>query len=134
MAKQQQFKSWDEYTAEAAHEPFELPVSKEETIIVEAPTGASLIQWARAYRSGDMEAMLITLCGDQWQRIEKLLAKAGHSAMENLITDMMIFFDLAEEVTLIGQGGGKVTEKDPRKINLLIKQGYRPEGEAVSRT
>lgn len=134
MAQQKHFKRWDEYAAEAAHDPFELPVNDDLTIIVEAPTGASLIQWARAYRTGDMEAMLVTLCGDQWQQVEKLLAKAGHSAMENLITDMMLFFDLAEEVTLIGQGGGKVTEKDPRKIRALIKTGYRPEGEAVSRT
>lgn len=130
----QQFKTWDQYVEEAKHDAFQLPVSAEETLKIEAPTGASLLQWARAYRSGDMEAMLITLCGEQWSRVEPLLAKAGHKAMENLITDMMLFFDLAEEVTLIGQGGGKITEKDPRKIRALIRQGYRPEGEAVSRT
>lgn len=134
MAQQKQFKRWDEYAAEAAHEPFQIPVSDDDIIVIEAPTGASLIQWARAYRSSDMEAMLITLCGDQWSRVEPLLAKAGHSAMENLITDMMIFFDLAEDVVLVGPGGGKVTEKDPRKIRVMMKQGYRPEGEAVSRT
>ena len=134
MAQQKQFKRWDEYAAEAAHDPFQIPVSDDETIIIEAPTGASLIQWARAYRTNDMEAMLITLCGEQWNRVEPLLAKAGHSAMENLITDMMLFFDLSEDVVLIGPGGGKVTEKDPRKIRIMLKQGYRPEGEAVSRT
>jgi hypothetical protein len=130
----QQFKTWDQYTEEAKHEAFQLPVSEDETIIVEAPTGASLIQWARAYRAQDGEAMLITLCGDQWPRIEQLIAKAGHKAMDELITDMMIFFDLAEDITLVGPGGGKVTEKDPRKIRIMMKQGYRPEGEAVSRT
>lgn len=129
----QQFKSWDDYTSEAAHAPFELPVSEDQTIVIQAPTGASLIQWARAYRAGDMEAMLVTLCGDEWSQVEPLLAKAGHSAFENLITDMMIFFDLAEDVTLIGPGGGKITEKDPRKIQALMKTGYRPEGEATSR-
>lgn len=130
----QQFKTWDQYTEEAAHDAFQLPISKDETLIIEAPTGASLIQWARAYRSNDIEAMLITLCGEQWPRVEQLLAKAGHSAMENLITDMMLFFDLSEDITLVGPGGGKVTEKDPRKIRIMLKQGYRPEGEAVSRT
>lgn len=129
-----QFKSWDQYAEEAKAEPFQLPVSEKETLVIDAPTGASLIQWARAYRTGDMEAMLITLCGEQWQRVEQLISKAGMKAMENLVTDMMIFFDLAEEVTLIGQGGGKVTEKDPRKIRAMLKQGYRPEGEATSRT
>ena len=130
----QQFKSWDEYAEEAKHDPFQLPVRGEETIVVEAPTGASLLQWARAYRSGDMEAMMITLCGEQWPRVEGLLANAGQKAMENLITDMMIFFDLAEEVTLVGQGGGKRTERDPRKIRMMLKQGFRVEGEATSRT
>jgi hypothetical protein len=134
MSQKQQFKRWDQYVEEAKHDPFELPVSQEETLIVEAPTGASLIQWARAYRSNDAEAMLIVLCGDQWPRVEQLLSQAGHKAMENLITDMMIHFDLAEDMTLIGPGGGKVTEKDPRKIRLMLKQGYRLEGEAVSRT
>ena len=134
MTQQHQFKRWDQYVAEAAHAPFELPVSDEETIVIEAPTGATLIQWARAYRSQDVEAMLITICGDQWPRIEQLLARAGHEAMNNLVTDMMIFFDLADDVVLIGPGGGKVTEKDPRKIRALMKTGYRPEGEAVSRT
>lgn len=130
---QHQFKTWDQYTAEAKHDAFELPVSEDETIVIEAPTGASLIQWARAYRHNDIEAMLLTLCGEQWPRVEQLLAKAGHAAMENLITDMMIFFDLAEPVVLIGPGGGKVTEKDPRKIRAMLKQGYRPEGEANTR-
>ena len=78
--------------------------------------------------------MLITLCGDQWAQVEPLLAKAGMKAFENLVTDMMIFFDLAEDVTLVGQGGGKITEKDPRKIRALLKTGYRVEGEANSRT
>lgn len=130
----QQFKRWDQYVEEAKHDAFQLPISEEETLVIEAPTGASLIQWARAYRSQDMEAMLITMCGDQWTRIEQLLATAGHSAMENLITDMMIFFDLAEDITLVGPSGAKVTEKDPRKIRTFMKNGYRPEGEAVSRT
>ena len=130
----QQFKRWDQYVEEARHEPFQLPVSEEETIVIEAPSGAQLIQWARAYRSQDAEAMLIVICGEQWPRIEQLLAKAGYKAMENLVTDMMLFFDLAEDITLIGPGGGKITEKDPRKLRVLIKQGYRPEGEAVSRT
>ena len=128
------FKTWDQYAAEAEHPPFELPISEKETIHIPAPTGAALMQWAKAYRTGDMEAMLITLCGEQWNRIEPLLAKAGYKAMENLVTDMMLHFDLAEDVELIGPGGGKVYEKDPRKICALLRQGYRPAGEAASRT
>lgn len=130
----QQFKRWDQYVEEAKHDAFQLPVSEEETIVINAPTGTSVLQWARAYRHQDIEAMLSTLCGAEWPRVEELLSTAGPSAMENLITDMMVFFDLADEITLVGPGGGKVTEKDPRKIKIMLKQGYRPEGEAVSRT
>jgi len=130
----QQFKTWDQYVAEAAHAPFELKVSDEETLTIKAPTGATLIAWARAYRTGDVEAMLSTLAAEHWERIEQLLANAGHLALENLVTDLMLFFDLAEDVELIGPGGGKVREKDPRKIRLMLKQGYRPAGEATSRT
>ena len=42
-------------------------------------------------------------------------------------------FDLAEEVELVGPGGGTITEKDPRKIKALINRGYRPAGEARAR-
>lgn len=133
MTQTQQFKRWDQYVDEARRDAFQLPVSDDETIVIEAPTGASLIQWARAYRSNDIEAMLLTLCGEHWERVEQLLSKAGHTAMENLITDMMLFFDLAEPITLVGPGGGKVKEKDPRKIRAMLNQGYRIEGEATSR-
>lgn len=129
-----QFKSWDQYTEEAKHEPFELPVSEDQTIIIEPLTGAGLLQFARAERAGDMEAMLIVVCGDAWEHVEPLLAKAGIKALENLLTDLMLHFDLAEDYVLIGQGGGKITERDPRKIKALRKQGYRFEGEAISRT
>jgi len=130
----QQFKSWDQYVAEAAHAPFELPVSEDETLVIQAPTGVTLIAWARAYRTGDVELMLSTLAGEHWERIQDLLSRAGHMALENLVTDMMLFFDLAEDMELIGPGGGKVKEKDPRKVRLMLKQGYRMAGEAASRT
>lgn len=129
-----QFKTWDQYTEEAELEPFQLPVSKDETLVIPAPSGAALIQFARAYRSGDAEAMLLILCGDQWGRVEQLLSNAGHKAMRNLVIDMQLHFDLAEDIVLVGPGGGKVSEKDPRKIQALINQGYKPAGEAGSRT
>lgn len=134
MAKQHEFKSWDDYAAEAEQDPFQIPVNGEDTIVVPAPSGAALIQFARAYRAGDVEAMLITICGEQWPRIEALLPRGGHKAMNNLMTDMMLFFDLAEEHVLVGPGGGKRTEKDPRRIQTLLQQGWRVEGEAASRT
>lgn len=131
---QQQFKTWDQYAEEAKRAPFELPVSKDETLIVEAPTGTSLLQFMRAYRAGDIEAMLITLVGDQWDRFEQLIGTGGYDAFNELVTDMTLFFDLAEEYELVSRDGGKRREKDPRKIRNLLKSGYRYAGEADSRT
>ena len=128
-----QFKTWDQYSAEAKLAPFEIPVSEEETIIIEPVTGAGMIQFARAFRTGDLEAMLIVMCGEKWKRVEALVATAGPEAMNNLMTDMMLHFDLADEVVLVAQGGGERTEKDPRKIRAMINQGWRVKGEAVSR-
>ena len=132
MAKQT-FKTWDQYTEEAEIPPFELPVSKDETIIIPALSGAGMVQFARAYRQGDDEAMLMILAGDQWEKIEPLLARAGHKAMRNLVIDMMMHFDLGEEVELVTPDGRKVFEKDPRTIKNKLRQGYRVVGEADSR-
>ncbi|MEV4902352.1 hypothetical protein AB0K08_13545 [Citricoccus sp. NPDC055426] len=134
MTQKQQFKSWDQYTEEAQLPPFELPVSKDETLIFPALSGAALIQFQRAYRAGDDEAMLMVLAGDQWEKVEPLLAKAGHGAFRNLVIDMMLYFDLAEEVEMQTPDGRKVYEKDPRTIKNKLRQGYRVVGEAGSRT
>lgn len=131
--KNTEFKTWDQYVQEAGHAPFELVVSDTETISIPAPTGAALMQWARAYRTGDMEAMLITICGDQWERVEPLVTNAPFKAFEKLVMDIMVFFELPEEHDLVGPSGGTRTERDPRIIRRLIKQGWRPVGEAPSR-
>ena len=137
--KLSEFKSWDEYAKEAEHEPFVLPISEKKSVKIEVPTGHRLIQFNRAQRTGDAEAMLIMLCGDAWEEIESLVLSAGHKAMESLMIDIMEFFDLVEAVTLVGPGKGDKpgpvkTVKDPRQIAKLLNQGYRPMGEAVSRT
>lgn len=137
--KLSEFKTWDQYVQEAQHDPFVLRISEKESVEIEAPTGHRLIQFNRAARSGDAEAMLIMLCGDAWEQLEERVMGAGHKAMESLMIDLMDFFDLTEEVTLVGPGKGDKpgpvkTVKDPREISKLLSQGYRPVGEAVSRT
>ena len=129
-----EFRSWDDYVAEVESDPFQIP-TKDQTIVIPAPSGAGIIQFSNAARVGDAEAMLAAICGEQFAEVKKLLATPGsHKAMDNLIYDMMLFFDLAEEIELEGPGGGTVTEKDPRKIKKLLNSGYRPAGEARSRT
>lgn len=127
-----QFKKWDEYVEEAKIEPFELPVSADETLVIEAPTGASLMHIMQGLRQGDLELILSSLAGDSWPRLEELFGGVGHKALPKLTEDMMDHFDLYEPVTLIGPGGGKVTRKRPTDIQALLNQGYRPAGEAGS--
>lgn len=126
------FKTWDQYTDEARIEPFQLVVSKDETLIFEPPTGAALLQIMRGLRSGDLEVILFAITGDQWGRVQELLGTAGHKALPALVEDLMDHFDLYEPVTLRGPGGGTVTKKRPTEINALLNQGYRPLGEAQS--
>lgn len=124
------FKTWDQYVDEAKVEPFRLPVSEEETIVIEAPSGVALMRIMQGIRSGDLELILRALTGEQWERITELLGGASHKALPSLTEDMLDHFDLYEPVTLVGPGGGKVTVKRPREIQALINQGYRPAGEA----
>lgn len=126
---EKEFKSWDEYTEEAAIPPFKLP-TKEETLVFEAPSGVALIRIHHGLRNGDLEEILRALVGDDWPSVEALLSTASHKALPALVEDMLDYFDLYEPVTLIGPGGGRVTRKRPRDIQRLLEQGYRPAGEA----
>lgn len=127
-------KRWDQYVEEAKISPFLLPISDDETLVFENPSGAGLVQIMNGLRTGDLELILSALAGDNWTRLQELFGGAGHKAMPAITEDLMDHFDLYEPVTLVGPGGGKVTRKRPRDIQALINQGYRPMGEAPSRT
>lgn len=127
---EKQFKTWDQYAEEARLDPFKLPVSADETLVIECPTGVALMRIAEGVRRGDLELVLRSLTGEAWGRIEQLLGGVGHKAMPSLTEDMMDHFSLYEDVTLIGPGGGKVTRRRPTEIQRLLNQGYRVPGEA----
>lgn len=127
-----QFKKWDQYAAEAAVEPFQLPVSEDETLLFEVPSGVAIMRIAQGLRSGDLELILRSVVGDQWPRVQELLGGVGHKALPSLVEDMLDHFELYEDVALVGPGGGKVTARRPREIQALVSQGYRPAGEALS--
>jgi hypothetical protein len=131
---QQQTARWDQYVEEARIEPFRLEVSDDETLVIEAPTGVSLMRIMRGLREGDLEAIIIGLTGDQWGRLQQLMGGAGHKAMPKLVEDLMDHFEIYDDVTLVGPSGGQVTERRPTKIQKLLNMGYRPVGEAPSRT
>jgi len=135
-----EFKTWDDYVSEAAHEPYVIPVNKTKKVVIPAPTSAQVTQFNRAARAGDPEAMLIAVCGEAWPKVEELVNKVNHKVAENLLADLSMYFDLTEEVTLVGPSatpdkpGPIRTTRDPREIGKLLNQGYRPMGEAGSRT
>lgn len=130
MTTKTAYRKWDTYVEEARIEPFRLEISDDETLVFEAPSGAALIQIMRGLRTGDLELILSSLAGDQWERLLDLFGGAGHKAMPALTEDLMDHFELYEPVVLIGPGGGRVTKKRPTEIQALIRQGYRPAGEA----
>lgn len=121
--------SWDDYVEEAKGEPFTLRIDDKKSLVFEMPTGTALMRIEQGMRSGDVELILRAIAGDQWVELEKLFAKAGHKAFIRVAEDMLDHFDLYEEVTLIGPGGGKVKRKRPREIRAMMEQGYRPAGE-----
>jgi hypothetical protein len=127
-------RQWDTYVQEAKLEPFELKISDDETLVFEAPSGAALMHIMQGLRTGDIELILSALAGDEWSRLQELFGSVGHKALPALTEDLMDHFDLYEPVTLVGPSGGKVTRKRPREIQTLLNQGYRPVGEAISRT
>lgn len=126
-----QTKTWDQYTQEAKLEPFPLVISDDETLVIESPSGAALLRITEGLQQGDLVTILSALVGeDHWARLQELFGGVGHKAVPALTEDLMDHFDLYEEVTLVGPGGGRVTRKRPREIQALINQGYRPAGEA----
>lgn len=127
-----EFKSWDQYTREAQVPPFELPVSDEETLVFECPSGTALLRVSQGLRNGDIELILRAVVGDQWERVEELLGAAGHKAFPALVEDMMAHFELYEDVPMVSPDGGKRTARRPSEIKRLLAIGYRPVGEEIA--
>ena len=123
---------WDAYAAEAQQAPLDIKVSADDTIRITPPSGAAVVQFSRAYRAGDLEAMLWALCGEAWPRVQELIGTAPLKAMENLIADIALHFDLYPEVSLTGPGGGSTTEKDPRRIEQKLKTGWTIRGNGMT--
>ncbi|NNG20495.1 hypothetical protein HJ590_13150 [Naumannella sp. ID2617S] len=126
------FRTWDSFVDEARIEPYKLPISDDEVLTIECPSGAALVHIGQGMRNGDLEVILASLCGDSWDRINTLMATAPHGVLPNLVEAMMDHFNLYEPVTLVGPSGGKVTRRKPREIRDLINRGYRPMGEAAA--
>lgn len=92
MSKARKFKTWDSYVKEASHPPFELPVSEDKVITIEAPTGGQLMEAQKLAATGDVEAQLRVICGDASDEVIPLIKQAPGHVMGALITDIMEHF------------------------------------------
>lgn len=124
-----EFKTWDDYVAEAEKPPFLLKVSEDETLTFTAPSGAAMIQIGRAARSGDTAAVLELLSGENWKRVKELIGGAGFDAMFALAIDLQIHFGLADEYLLVSPDGDKKLVDDPREVRSLMRKGWTVSGE-----
>lgn len=125
-----EFKTWNDYVAEAEKPPFLLKVSEDETLRFSAPSGAAMIQIGRAARSGDTAAVLELLSGENWKRVKELIGGAGFDAMFALAIDIQIHFGLADEYLLVSPEGDKKLVDDPREVRSLMRKGWSVSGEA----
>ena len=125
-----EFKTWNDYVAEADKPPFLLKVSEDETLRFSAPSGAAMIQIGRAARSGDTAAVLELLSGENWKRVKELIGGAGFDAMFALAIDIQIHFGLADEYLLVSPEGDKKLVDDPREVRSLMRKGWSVSGEA----
>lgn len=121
-------KTWDQYAAEADAPDFVLHRTKDDPdpIHVTNPTGARMLRVAQGTRAGDLDAILLGLCGEAYPEVNKLVAKAGHKALPRLVEDIMDHFDLYEDIELEGPGGGTVTARRPTEVQKLVRMGYSP--------
>lgn len=124
------FKTWNDYVAEAEKPPFLLKVSEDETLRFSAPSGAAMIQIGRVARAGDTAAVLELLSGENWARVKELIAGAGFDAMFALAIDLQIHFGLADEYLLVSPEGDKKLVDDPREVRSLMRKGWLVSGEA----
>lgn len=129
MSKKETTVQFNKYVEEAKAPDFVIKIDDTNEIRVTNPDYMRLERFAQGSRSGDLDLVLSSLCGDATNDIKKMLAKAGHKAVPALMEDIMDHFDMYDEIELVGPGGGVVSEKRPTKIKALIGLGYRPKGE-----
>lgn len=93
-ARKLQFKTWDQYVAEAAHPPFELVVSADETLLFPCPDGAATRNIEIARRTGEFDLMVNATFGEHVDRVLELTAGAPGGVMRELVMDVLEHFEL----------------------------------------
>lgn len=132
--KNHQFKTWDQLKEESRIDPYELPVSDDEVLEIQAPSGDDVMRIAEGERNGDPDVVLRFLLGDQYARMRELLKDkdASYKIMQNLIEEVSDHFELYPVRHLEGPSGGHKTATRPSEINKLIGRGYTLMGEGLA--
>ena len=79
---------FDQYVQDAEVEPFRLQVSPDETIVIEAPDGETVLHLEEV---GSRERLQL-LCGDQFGRVMELVGKKPPAVLRRLSQDMASHF------------------------------------------
>lgn len=122
-------RTWDSYVKEAEIAPFELKVSDDETISITNPTGAQVERIASGMRAGDNRVVMLGLFGDQFERINELIAVAGHDAADALLEDVMEHFNFFTAVAMTSPNGQRREVSRPTEITALVRDGWKVEGD-----
>lgn len=82
---------FDRYMTEARAEPFTLEISDDETISIPAPDGETVLAIEESRSS---RRTLVLLCGEHYDRVNSLVAKAPARVLTALVNDMVNHFGL----------------------------------------
>jgi hypothetical protein len=88
------FKRFDQYVKEAYKPPFELPVSEDRVIVINAPTGAQLAeaQTIATGATGGVAEQLKVVCGDAAEEVWSLVKDENADVMNLIVKDIMAHF------------------------------------------
>ncbi|GAA0632160.1 hypothetical protein GCM10010174_61450 [Kutzneria viridogrisea] len=93
-----QLKAWDAYVAEAAVAPVELPLSDGTVLTIHQPSYGAILALNAARASGDVDAQLTHLCGeDNAARLRELFAAAPIGAVQAFLRDVTAGLGLSED-------------------------------------
>jgi hypothetical protein len=87
---------WDQYVADAAREPVELPITADEVLTIQMPSGGALRRMSRALGDNDLDTVMRELLGEQaGNRVLELFDSAPAGTLNKLVEDVMGEFGLS---------------------------------------
>lgn len=87
-----EFKTFDQYTAEADLPPFELPVSEEETLLFRCPSADDMKVIAHAQLTQNFDLMVTGACGEHAERMWELVGDKPFPVIRSIVKDLMDHF------------------------------------------